>query len=178
MDNYRTHKRTEEKEPNGTFTFIKNNFGWVKDLLVIIGLVGVMYLQSHYVTLEKFEASTKSNNDAHIALIATMTSMDKTLALMGRNQSDISDLTAQVKIHTSTLADVVGQNKIDAEYNNLFKESATKISDLNNRMSSIESLGLQLFMRDSLVNRAQLDVKLKSLEDTRTEDARASSPPK
>lgn len=145
--------------------FIKNNFSIVKDIILIIGIIGVMYLQGHYVTLEKFENNSKANVDAHQILIVTMASMDKTLALMGRNQSDISDLTSQVKIHTKLIDEAISQNKIDSEYNTLFKENSTRISEINGRLLNIESLNINKTLQECMVSRAQLDIRLKALED-------------
>jgi len=168
MENYHTHKKADKSEErevgSGIMSFIRNNFSWVKDLAVILGIVGVMYLQGHYVTIEKFEAESKLNSEAHTTLIAALASMDKTMALLGRTQSDISDLSAQVKINTATLATVVQQNKVDAEYNDLFKNSATKLSEINVRVGNLESLNLQKFVQEQLVGAAQRDLRIKVLE--------------
>jgi hypothetical protein len=120
--------------------YFRDNFSWIKDVVIVLGMVGVLYLNSHYITVDKFEAMKSANDSAHASIQTTLVSIDKTLALQAQNNALLVDAQHQIKVNTA------------------------KLTEVDLRVRNIEELGIASFMKESLVNRARLDVRLSALE--------------
>jgi hypothetical protein len=136
--NQKWHKTN--RKTNNMFKVFRENFGWIKDMSVVVFLIGILYLQSHFVTTEKFELYQKANDLAHQAIQITLVSVDKTLALMQQNNSVLVENEKALKMLTS------------------------KVSELDTKTRYYDSLEFDKFMQQSAVHRAELDTRLKSLE--------------
>ena len=119
---------------------IKDNFSWLKDLAIVSGMAALLYLNGHYVTIDKFDAYQKANDTAHIGIQVILTSVDKTLSLMGRNTEQLMANEKEIRVHD------------------------IKIAELDGRLKNIEIMNIDGFKNESAINRAQLDIRLKTLE--------------
>lgn len=122
--------------------FIRDNFGWVKDVGIVIFLVLVMWANAHYVTVEKFEAYQKANDLAHAATSATLVSVDKTLALMQQNQ------------------ELLVENQRD------IKNLTTRVVAIESDVKLLDSLGIDNQIKTTSVKLIELDFRIKALEST------------
>lgn len=122
------------------FSKLRDNFGWVKDVAIVFGMVGILYLNGHYVTTERFEAYQKGNDLAHQSIQTTLISVDKTLALMQRNNEQLIENEKSIQLHNS------------------------RIAELDARIKAIESSDIDTFMKQSAIHRAQLEVRLSAVE--------------
>jgi hypothetical protein len=129
-----------KKAISNMLKFIRDNFVWVKDVSIVLFMAAILYLNSHFVTIEKFEAYQHANDLAHQAIQTTLVSVDKTLALMQQNQTLLTDNQKQITINTA------------------------KIVETDLRVKSLENLNVDDFMKESAINRKELDIRLKSLE--------------
>lgn len=142
----------------------RNNFGWIKDIAMVIGMVGVLYLNSHFITIDKFDDSQTKNEMAHQGILTTLVSVDKTLALMANNQVEILEIKADMKIRTEQINELISQNRIDAAFNELFKDTSVKVATLETKLNGVDMNELNRFMKESAIQRAQLEVRLKAVE--------------
>ena len=122
--------------------FIRENFGWVKDVGIVIFLVLVMWANAHYVTVEKFEAYQKANDLAHAATASTLVSVDKTLALMQQNQ------------------ELLVENQRD------IKNLSVRVVSLESDIKLLNALNIDAQIRTTSAKLIELDFRIKALETT------------
>jgi hypothetical protein len=86
--------------------FLKDNFGWVKDIAIVIFIVLGLWANANFVSNERFESYQKAQDIKYQAIQVTLVSVDKTLALMQQNQTILIDNEKQIKINTAKLAEI------------------------------------------------------------------------
>jgi hypothetical protein len=119
---------------------LKDNFSWLKDIAVVSGIAILLFLNAHYVTIDKFESSEKSNEMAHQAIQTTLVNIDKTLALQAQNQDMLISQQKQIVINT------------------------TRLTEIEARLKFYDAIQLDTFIRTSLVKYTELDARIKNLE--------------
>jgi uncharacterized membrane protein len=126
---------------NNMLKFIKDNFYWVKDIAIILFMVAVLYLNSHFVTVEQFKTSEAANLLAHTSIQTTLVSVDKTLALMQQNQTTLSEHEIQIKTLEKTMASFDTKIKLieSMDQSSQIKINTFKLFDLEARIKLIES---------------------------------------
>lgn len=122
--------------------FIRDNFGWVKDVGIVIFLVLVMWANAHYVTVEKFEAYQKANDLAHASTAATLVSVDKTLALMQQNQELLVENQRDIKNLTTRVVSIESDLKLldSLGIANQLQTTSTKLIEMDFRIKSLEAV--------------------------------------
>jgi hypothetical protein len=120
---------------------IKDNFVWIKDLAIICFMAGILYLNSHYVTIEQFRASEAANISAHEAIHSTLISVDKTLALMARNQVILTEHEIVLKSHDKSINSLDSRIQLieKTDTSSQVKLNTFNIFELNSRVKSLES---------------------------------------
>lgn len=85
--------------------YLRENFVWIKDIVMVIGMIAVVWLNSHFVTIEKFEAYKKENDAAHVEIQKVLSGIDKTLALMNQQAVMLIEHDKQIRLNTIKLAE-------------------------------------------------------------------------
>lgn len=95
-----------KKRKTNMITTIKNNFSVIKDIGMILGMCGILYLNANYVTVQKYEAYQKANDLAHREIQTALVSTDKTLALMQQTLSLTTLQGEEIKRNTVKVAEI------------------------------------------------------------------------
>jgi len=119
---------------------IKDNFSWMKDIAIVVGIAALLFLNARYVTIDKFEVSEKANQLAHASIQVTLVNIDKTLALQAQNQELLIAQQKQIVINT------------------------TKINELDVRMRNVESYDVGSFRASFMIKDTELEGRIKTLE--------------
>jgi len=122
------------------FKWMKENFAVVKDIVVVAFVLAVAVLNSHYVSVSKFEDYEKANALAHGGIQITLVNVDKTLALMAQNQASLLEHGAQIKINTGIL------------------------TSLNMRVDRLDTLRLEAHMSLDEVRATETSLRLRMVE--------------
>jgi hypothetical protein len=120
--------------------FVKDNFSWVKDVGIVLFLVMVVWANSHYVTIEKFDNYVKANNEIHLQVNSSIALIDKTLALMQQNQVVLIENEKQISINT------------------------LKIAEHERDIHQLQLLRLDAYIQSDVVKNAETELRLKSVE--------------
>lgn len=70
------------------------------------GIILILWLNSHYVTIEKFEANNKDNTAQHLVIGESLNKISLTLAIMENNSSLIKDHEERLRIIEGRQADM------------------------------------------------------------------------
>ena len=146
------------------FKFLKDNFSWVKDVAIVLFMVVVLYLNAHFVTIDKFEVYVKANDLAHEGIQVTLVSVDKTLALMQQNQASLVEHDKQIKINTSRLADIEGRLKYSDENAKMLVAAVIKAAEVDTRLKTIEALEMDKHIKRDSERFIDYEIRLKMIE--------------
>jgi len=143
---------------------IKENFAWVKDIVIVLGMCGVLYLNLNYVTTNKFDSFVASNDIKYNAIQAAIVSLDKSLALLQQNNKVLSDNQFQIAHMNDVLNDVVQQNKSDAALTKEFRDFMIKYTVTDNALSQLQSLDIGKHIKEEYQRSLDIEYRLKMLE--------------
>ena len=119
---------------------IKENFGWIKDIVIVIGIVGMLYLNQNFVTNSKFDAHVKSGEASLESVRVSLSTIDKTLALMQQNQSILIENEKQIGINTIKVA----------EHESLIRQ--------------LQQLHMEAYIQADSIKNAEMEIRLKNIE--------------
>lgn len=147
------------------FKFIRDNFSWVKDIGIVFFLILVMWANSHYVTVDKFDAYVKSNNEVQGQVNSSLTLIDKTLALMQQNQVVLIENEKQIGLNTIKIAEheSIIRQLMQLHIDSYIQLDMVKHAELEIRLKNIEKL-LESSRTSLESQRRQLDLNTKKLD--------------
>jgi hypothetical protein len=156
---------------------VKENFGLIKDIGIILFMVIILYFNAHFVSLEKFEAAQEANRLAHQSIQTSLVSVDKTLALMQQNQAALIENEKQIKINTGRLGDIEGKYKYFEEQIKTVSSIFQKSSEMDARIKILESLELDKYIKQNILKMADYEVRIKLLEAFNSHRLESTTPP-
>jgi len=152
------------KNDMAPLNFIKDNFNFVKDMAMVLGMCGVLYLNLNYVTNTKFESFVQANEGRMDGIQAAIASLDKSLALLQQNNTMLTTLQVNVANITTVLNDVVQQNKEDAAVSVEFHKLAEKVTIVDKTVAAISLTDLAQHIKDEMKQLNDIDTRLKIIE--------------
>lgn len=143
---------------------IRENFGWIKDLVMVAGMCGVLYLNLNYVTNTKFDAFVKDSDARYETVQAAIVSIDKSLLLLQQNNKLLADLTIKVERIDNIQRDLVEQQKTDAAVNAEVRVLANKINQVDATVARFTSFDLATHFKEEYQKITDIEYRLKSVE--------------
>jgi hypothetical protein len=154
---------------------VKENFGWIKDLAMVFGMCGVLYLNLNYVTNSKFDTFVRATDARYEIVRSAIISIDKSLLLLQQNNKLMLDLQVDVKnleLKTEQIRDIqneiVVQQKEDLQVNTEFRNIATIVHKLESDLFQIKEEKLSQHITDNLKYLNELDFRVKLVENKQT----------
>lgn len=95
--------------PRQKDTKIWDYFDKVYKVGSFLGIVGILWLNSHYVTVERFEATNKENTEQHLIINESLNKIALTLAIMENNSVAIKDHEARLRAVETRQTDVISR---------------------------------------------------------------------
>ena len=74
-----------------------------------LGIIGILWLNSHYVTIERFEANNKENTEQHLVINDSLNKIALTLAIMENNSVSIKDHELRLRNVETKQTDVISR---------------------------------------------------------------------
>lgn len=143
---------------------IRDNFSWIKDIAIVLGMCAVLYLNLNYVTNTKFEQFVNANEIRTDAIQSTITSLDKSLALLQQNNGILTTLQTDMLKMNAVLNDAVQQNKVDVKSDIEFHDTLPKIAIMEANLAQLMRLQLDAHIVNDAVKKSELDLRLKRVE--------------
>jgi len=147
-----------------TIKKMRDNFPWIKDISIVLGMCAVLYLNLNYVTNAKFDTFVAANEIRMDAIQKTIASLDKSLALLQQNNNILQSLQSEVTRINKIQSELIHQNTIDATVNTEFYALLPRIFLLESELKQMDKLRLDVFLKDSAAVHAELEHRLKILE--------------
>jgi len=143
---------------------IRENFGWIKDLVMVAGMCGVLYLNLNYVTNTKFDSFVKDTDARYETVQAAIVSIDKSLLLLQQNNKLLADLTIKVERIDNIQRDLVEQQKTDTAANAELHLLANKVATVDATVARFSAVDLSTHFKEEYQKITDIEYRLKAIE--------------